>query len=281
MGILEVLHQNQHMQGFTTDPERKYMYWSFTDSVVKTNYHNTMIAQTHVSGGHLGDLAYYKGKLYASFLGNALPGHAWDDWTAFKIYVYNADDLRLERIIDMPVCDEMKANACTPDDKYGFMAIDGVTFGKDTEGNEKMFVACALFSEERFSNQIILQLSLDGVFEKRHLFPTGNQVYGIQTLDYDRDTGEFWFTTYGGSLPFQAKETLYCISPDLKTVRAKYRYSSAYGLVCLGGGRFLACARSGKNGDQQGYAFECDEAWFASEKNEKQVFEELFGGANV
>lgn len=277
MNILEVLHQNQHMQGFTSDPERKYMYWSFTDSLVKTNYNNTMIAQTHVSGGHLGDIAYFEGKLYASFLGNALPGHAWDDWTAFKVYVYNADDLSLDHIIDMPICDEMKANACAPDDQYGFMAIDGVTFGRDTEGNTKMFVACALFSEERFNNQILLQLSLDGTFEKRHLFPTGNQVYGIQTLDYDWDAGEFWFTTYGGSLPFQAKETLYCIASDLKTVRAKYRYSSPYGLFCLGGGKYLACAIGGKNGNTQGYAFECDEAWFASGKKPQDIFEELSG----
>ncbi|MBQ0092525.1 MAG: hypothetical protein KBS45_04280 [Clostridiales bacterium] len=46
--MVEVLHQNWHMQGFTTDKENGYMYFSFTDSVVKVNMESTMIAQVHV-----------------------------------------------------------------------------------------------------------------------------------------------------------------------------------------------------------------------------------------
>lgn len=275
--ILEVLHQNYHMQGFATDPEQQYMYWSFTDSVVKTNYQSTVIAQCHVTGGHLGDIAYYQGKLYASYLGNALPGREWDDWSSFKLYVFSAEDLRLERIIDMPVCDMMKSCENDPDDVYGFRAIDGVTFGKDTEGNEKMFVACALRNGEQFANQMLLQLTLDGVYETTHKIETGNTVFGIQTLDYDRETGEFWFTTYGRSEPYQAKETLYCIAPDLKTVRARYCYSSPYGFACIGGGKYFASVQSGKNADRQGYAYECDATWFAANKSEQEIYRFVFG----
>lgn len=279
--ILEVLHQNYHMQGFTTDPEQRYMYWSFTDSVVKTNYESTVIAQCHVSGGHLGDIGYYQGKLYASYLGNALPGHAWDDWTSFKIYVFDAEDLRPERIIDMPICDEMKANENNPRDEFGFRAIDGVTFGKDTDGNEKLFVACALRNGEQFRNQMVLQLSLDGVYEMTHRIETGNTVFGIQTLDYDRETGEFWFTTYGKSEPYQAEETLFRIAPDLKTIRAKYKYSSPYGFACLGGGKYFASIQSGKNANQQGYAYECEESLFRANKSEKEICDFVFGGNHI
>ena len=94
---LEVLHQHCHMQGFSADKENSLMYWSFTDSVVKTNFDSMMIAQCHVSGGHLGDIAYYEGKLYSSFMGHAAPGHDWDDWTAFRIHVYDAKPLRWKR----------------------------------------------------------------------------------------------------------------------------------------------------------------------------------------
>ncbi len=275
----EVLHQNWHMQGFTADPEQRYLYWSFTDSVVKTNARSTVIAQCHVEGGHLGDIDYRDGKLYASFLGQPEAGHAWDDWTSFKIDIFNADDLRLETVIDLPVCDQLKAIAGSPEDEYGFNAIDGVTFGKDLEGKEKMFVACAIRNGERYHRQLLLQLTLEGVYERMHLIDVGNTVFGIQNLDHDDETGDFWFSTYGPSEPYQAKETLFCVSSDLKTVRAKYRYSSPYGFHCLGGGQYLASVQAGTNGNHSGYAYACSESQFASEATEKEVSTLILEGA--
>ncbi len=143
MEFIEVLKQNLHMQGFTSG--NGFMYWSFTDSLVKTNLKGTMRAQVEVRGGHLGGLDYFDGRIYASFLGNALPGHAWEDWTAFKIYVFDADDLHLIKSINLDICDEYKSIACTPSDTRGFQAIDGVAIAPDpVTGDERMFVACAL-----------------------------------------------------------------------------------------------------------------------------------------
>ena len=85
MKYIETLHQNQHMQGFTSDGN--YMYWSFTDTVVKTTLKGTVRRCVPISGGHLGDIDYFEGKLYASFMGDARPGHAWNDWTSTLIYV--------------------------------------------------------------------------------------------------------------------------------------------------------------------------------------------------
>lgn len=278
MKVIEALHQNWHLQGFTSDPAHKYMYWSFTDSVVKTTFASTMIAQVHVAGGHLGDIDYHNGKLYASFLGEPLGGHAWDDWTSFKIYVYDADTLQLERIIPLPICDQLKAQAGQEYDEYGFNAIDGVTFGADLDGNEKMFVACALLDGERYHRQILLQLSTDGEYERMHLIETGNTVFGIQNLDHDDTTGEFWFSTYNKNKPYQPEETLYCIAPDLKTVRAKYCYSTPYGFECLGDGTYFASLQAGKNAAREGYAYLCERAEFEQKLTEQQMFAHVLGG---
>lgn len=100
--------------------------------------------QAEVFGGHLGDIDYYDGKIYGSYLGNALPGHAWDDWTCFKIYVFDASDLRVLNVINMDICDEYKRISGTPADTRGFSGIDGVAFGGNPgTGAQKMFVACA------------------------------------------------------------------------------------------------------------------------------------------
>ena len=273
---LEVLHQHCHMQGFSADKENSLMYWSFTDSVVKTNFDSMMIAQCHVSGGHLGDIAYYNGKLYSSFMGNCLPGHAWDDWTAFRIHVYDAKTLALEKAIEVPLCYEMHAMRGQPGDPYGFSGIDGITFGKDENGEIKMFIACALITGEQYDHQMILQMSLEGEYEKTHRFLTGNTVYGIQTLDYDWDTDSFWFTTYGAPAPHQARETLYNVS--LKGgVLKRFPYSSPYGLFCMGGGKFFASLHIGKNGNCQGHAYECTEELFQNRKTEFEIKDFIFG----
>ena len=62
MKYTEVLHQNLQMQGFTTDGEN--MYWSFTDSLVKTKKSGLMLRQVPIPLGHLGDIVYYNGKIY-------------------------------------------------------------------------------------------------------------------------------------------------------------------------------------------------------------------------
>lgn len=126
---IKVVNQNYHMQGFTSGGG--FVYFSFTDSLVKTTPAGTVKCQAEVFGGHLGDIDYYDGKIYGSYLGNALPGHAWDDWTCFKIYVFDASDLRVLNVINMDICDEYKRISGTPADTRGFSGIDGVAFGRE------------------------------------------------------------------------------------------------------------------------------------------------------
>ena len=277
MEFIEVLKQNLHMQGFTSG--NGFMYWSFTDSLVKTNLKGTMRAQVEVRGGHLGGLDYFDGRIYASFLGNALPGHAWEDWTAFKIYVFDADDLHLIKSINLDICDEYKSIACTPSDTRGFQAIDGVAIAPDpVTGDERMFVACALYTGEKYDNQIILEFTLNGDYITEYHIKTGNTVYGIQNLDHDRTTGEFWFTTYGGSEPYQPRETLYCVKPDLSGVSRKYRFSTPYGFECIGNGEYYCSLQSGVNGDRSGIAYRTGESLFSENKSESEINEFIKSG---
>ena len=274
MEFIEVVNQHAHMQGFSKSED--FMYWSFTDSIVKTTLSGTVKCQTEIRGGHLGDIDYYDGKVYGSYLKNALPGHAWADWTGFKIYVFDADNLQVEKILNLDICDYYKSITCTPEDTRGFQGIDGVTIAPDPNSGEmSLFVACALYTGEKYANQIILQFTLDGEYITEHHIPTGNTVYGIQNLDYDRENKEFWFTTYGSSQPYQPKEVLYCISGDLKEIKRKYHYSTPYGLECLGKEGFYASVQYGVTGKRGGIAYKCEESCFNTFCPEKEVMAAL------
>lgn len=274
MNYTEVLNQNYHLQGFSTGGG--FVYWSFTDSIVKTTDSGTVKCQREIKGGHLGDIDYFDGKIYGSYLGNALPGHEWDDWTSFKIYVFDADDLSVEKVLNIDVCDAYKAISETPDDIHGFRGIDGVTIAQPKGFSEpKLFVACALVVNKKYDHQIILQCDLEGKFETEYRVPTGNTVFGIQNLDFDASTGLFWFSTYAPEHPYQPMELLYCADISDCTVKEKYRYLTPYGFEAKGNDSFLVSLQSGKNGKRNGFCFEVKKEFFKSFKSEKELSELL------
>ncbi len=252
MEFIECTHQNCHMQGFTSDATREYMYWSFTDSLVKTNKNGTMICQVHVGGGHFGGLDWHDGKIYVSYMKYPSPWTYFEDWRGFQIYVYEDKNLQLLRIIDIQECMEMKKNKAD-----GFQGIDGVAFGRvPGEEGDQMLVAVALETGEEYGNQMFLEIDEETAHIKRIFkIPAGNKVYGIQNLDYEADTGCYWFTTYDGGKPYMEKETLYCVDPDMHTVRARYSISTPYGFEARGNGEYMLSLINGKNGNQYGMAF--------------------------
>ena len=268
MTSIEVVHQNLHLQGFAKGGN--FMYWSFTDTLVKTTLAGTVKCQCEMRDGHLGDCDYYDGKIYASMLGKPAPGRPWNDWSSFYVYVFDADDLHLLNRIRLEICERYWEMRGTDADTHGFNGVDGVTVAPDpVTGEEKLFVACALDTDERFTDQIFLQFTLDGEYETEYRIPTGNTVFGIQNLDYDREKREFWFSTYEPERDFQPKETLYCVSGDLTKVLRKYVYSSPYGIECLGSEGFLASVQFGVNGNRGGIAYSCPEEQFRFPTNEK------------
>ena len=255
MEFIECTHQNCHMQGFTSDGSREYMYWSFTDSLVKTNKNGTMICQIHVNGGHFGGLDWHDGKIYVSFMRYPHPWTYFTDWQSFQVYVYEDENLNLLKIIDISECVEMKKKKTD-----GFQGIDGVAFGRTPGSDEdRMLVAVALETGEEYGNQMFLEVDENtGRIDKVYKIPAGNKVFGIQNLDYEADTGCFWFTTYDAGEPYMEKETLYCVDPDMRTVRARYSISTPYGFEARGNGEYYLSLQGGVNGQRSGIAYRAD-----------------------
>ena len=253
MKYTEVLHQNLHMQGFSTDGEN--MYWSFTDSLVKTKKSGLMLRQVLIPAGHLGDIVYYNGKIYGTVLGNSLRGLPFGIWTSFEIHVFDAGTLALDRIIRLDDCYGMYKNK-----EHGFNGVDGITVLPPTDTQEAhLMVAAALFDGEEYDSQIILEYSFDGELMNKHFIKTGHTIYGIQNLTRDPETGNYWFSTYGGYLKyaFQNKNYLFCASPDFELLE-QYKLCTPYGLEALGGGKFYLSAIAGESGNESGYAYEAD-----------------------
>jgi len=251
MKYTEVLHQNLHMQGFSTDGEN--MYWSFTDSLVKTKKSGLMLRQIPIPSGHLGDIVYYNGKIYGTVLGNSLKGLPFGHWTSFEIHVFDAGTLALDRIIRLDDCYEMYKNK-----ERGFNGVDGITVIPPTEDKDaRLMVAAALFDGEEYDCQQLLEYSLDGKLLNKHYIKTGNTVFGIQNLTRDPENGNYWFSTYGGSHEYQNKSFLMCASPDFKLIE-EYMLCTPYGLEALGGGKFYLSVQGGENGNREGYAYEAD-----------------------
>ncbi len=231
------------------------MYWSFTDSLVKTNMDNTMIAQVPVLGGHMGDISYHKGKLYASVMGNSMKGKPWGVWTSFFVYVFDAESLSLLKTLRLDPCYDMYKH---PAQSGGFNGVDGITVVDGEDGKPTIWVACALFSEERYKKQILLNFDLNGELLETRKFTTGNTIFGIQNLDYDKDTGYFWFSTYSQKYSYQSDDTLFCVNAESEQIISAHKFHSPYGLQCLGNGKLLVSIQSGVNGNRSGYAYETD-----------------------
>ena len=225
MKYIEILHQNYHLQGFTTDGD--YMYWSSTDCIVKTTMSGTMKAQIYIDVGHTGDIDYYDGKLYVTVLGKPKDNSVKKEWDSFSVHVYNPADLSLHKHITLERCEEMFE---TKED--GFRGVDGITVGVDKEtGLPALMVATLQYEDPIYDKCVILQYDLDGKLQKKHYISTGNTCLGIQNLDYDAAACKYWFTTYSGRRHYQNKKHLFKLEDDVETLIAEYRYRTPVGFL--------------------------------------------------
>lgn len=277
MEHIEIFNNKYHLQGISSDGE--YMYWSNTDTIVKSTIGGSPRAQVEIFGGHLGDCDVYDGRLYVTYLGDALPGHRWGDWTAFYVYVFDTTDLSLVKKIRLDECykfwDE-KNNS--PSDTRGFNGVDGTCIAPDPDGGEmRLFLACGIVPDPKYTSNVILKYSLEGEFLGEYRLPCGNTDLGIQNLDYDADAGEFWFTTYGRRLDFQESDTLWCVSGDLTQIKRRYRFPTAVGFHCLGDGEFWATAQWGAKWKKCAVAYKCEESFFENEIEEIDAIKLVLG----
>ncbi|GAA2669021.1 hypothetical protein GCM10010400_32530 [Streptomyces aculeolatus] len=154
-----------HVQGVTVDTERGYVYWSFTQMLVKTDLEGNVVGTVEGLTGHLGDIDLNNrdGRVYGSL--------EYKAEEAFYIAIFDVDKIdrvgmdaetdgvmtavHLEEVVedftaDMNgdgVFDGDTAN--TPDHRYGCSGIDGVSFGPEfgkRGGVQKLMVAYGVYS---------------------------------------------------------------------------------------------------------------------------------------
>nr|MBQ4317679.1 hypothetical protein [Clostridia bacterium] len=177
MKYAQVSNQYYHVQGYTTNG--KYIWWSFTDTLVQTSMNGTVLRQikTPIKGEHLGGVDYYDGKIYGACMGGFRYGSS--------IHVYDAETLSLIEI--WPLGDIYEDIKNTVD---GVKGIGCITEGIDPETGDVVIMAGgALVNGENFTNQVIYQYGLDGKRQKKYLVPTGAANLGIQNIDRDPETG--------------------------------------------------------------------------------------------
>lgn len=168
-----------HVQGVAIDTRNGYVYWSFTQMLVKTDLDGNVIGTVEGLTGHLGDLDLNAkdGRVYGSL--------EYKAEEAFYIAIFDVDkidrvgmDAESDGVMTAVHLDEVVADftadmdgdgvfdgdtANTADHRYGSSGIDGVAFGPEfgkKGGKELLTVAYGIYSNtERDDNdhQVLLQ----------------------------------------------------------------------------------------------------------------------------
>ena len=171
-----------HLQGVAVDRKNGFVYWSFTQSLVKTDLNGKVIGTVEGLIGHLGDLALNPkdGRVYGSL--------EFKDDVGFYIAIFDVKkinrigmNVQTSGVMTAVYLDEVVKDytadmngdgvfdgdtADTPDHRYGCSGIDGVSFGPPfgtKRGPLKIMVAYGIYSNvKRTDNdyQVILQYDL-------------------------------------------------------------------------------------------------------------------------
>ena len=162
-----------HLQGMASDFE-KYIFWSHTRQLVKTDLKGKIIKVIDVQKHH-GDLEYYQGKIYVAVnFGkfNEEPGLA-DSW----VYIYDAKDLSL------------LAKHATPEVVHG---AGGIAIH-----NNRVMVVGGLPEKGDYKLNYVYEYDMKFNLVKRHDLESGYTYKGIQTACYFNN---YWyFACYGSS----------------------------------------------------------------------------------
>ncbi|MFG1956131.1 hypothetical protein [Nonomuraea sp. NPDC049028] len=231
-----------HVQGIAIDQKKGFMYFSFTNLLVKTDLAGKPVGSVTGFTGHLGDLDFNSrdGRVYGSLEYKAAK--------SFYIAIFDVDritslDMNAETsdvvtaVYLKDVVDDYSADmngdgvfdgdtAKTPDHRYGCSGIDGVAFGPafgKRGGGDKLTVAYGIYANaDRQDNdyQVILQYDIKqwrqyerpltqtaphtsgpDKSDDKYFVRTGNTTYGVQNLEYDGHTGNWFMAAYKGIKP--------------------------------------------------------------------------------
>ncbi|MBA63181.1 MAG: hypothetical protein CMJ76_12555 [Planctomycetaceae bacterium] len=191
-----------HLQGVCQDADGN-LYWSFTTTLVKTDFQGKVLKKIKVASHH-GDLCYVDGRLfvavnYGQF--NNPAGNANNE-----IVVYQAGTL------------QEQARYKIPQVKYG---AGGIAYHAG-----KFIVVGGLPNgvEENY----LYEYNESFIFQKRHVLDSGWTRLGIQAAAFA--DGVWWFGCYGN--------ILLKASPDFEML-GRYRFDCGYGIEQARGGGLL------------------------------------------
>ncbi|MDD2599245.1 MAG: hypothetical protein PHO37_08485 [Kiritimatiellae bacterium] len=244
-------YRTSHLQGMAIDHNYQHMYFSFTSMLVKTDMQGKVIGSVTGIIGHLGDLAFYQGRVFGSL--------EYKKDNAFYIAVFDVEKITKAGIfyqdggvmttmylgeVSKDFTDTVVREGITQKHRYGCSGIDGVTFGTvpgSTSDKMKMMVAYGIFSDTTRSDndyQVLLQYDLSAIdlnnqsafnpnspqtnglqHEAKYFVYTGNTRYGVQNLEYDRDTRGYWMAVYIGEKTTFPNYPLYLIDGTIAPVK--------------------------------------------------------------
>ncbi|GAA3242212.1 hypothetical protein [Nonomuraea helvata] len=171
-----------HVQGIAIDQRKGYMYFSFTNVLVKTDLKGNLIGSVTGFTGHLGDLDFNArdGRVYGSL--------EYKEQESFYIAIFDVDritspnmDAQSTGVVKTVYLKEVVADYTadmngdgkfdgnvgnTADHRYGCSGIDGVSFGPQfgrKNGKQLLTVAYGIYSNvDRKDNdyQVVLQYDI-------------------------------------------------------------------------------------------------------------------------
>ncbi|MEV0379942.1 hypothetical protein [Nonomuraea sp. NPDC050643] len=171
-----------HVQGIAIDQRKGFMYFSFTNLLVKTDLKGNMVGSVTGFTGHLGDLDFnaQDGRVYGSL--------EYKEQESFYIAIFDVDrvtsmnmDAQTSDVVKTVYLKEVVADyaadmngdgrfdgniANTPDHRYGCSGIDGVSFGPEfgkKGGKQKLTVAYGIYSNvtrQDNDHQVLLQYDI-------------------------------------------------------------------------------------------------------------------------
>lgn len=193
-----------HLQGLCRDPEGN-LYWSFTDTLVKTDGTGRLLRRTAVVSHH-GDLCHVGGRLYVAVNQgrfNEAPGKA-NSW----VFVYAQDTLA--ELARFPVPEVVHGAGGIAHRDGHFFVVGGLPKG----------------ATENYVYEYDRKFRL----VKRHTLASGYTDMGIQTIAWAH--GSWWFGCYG-------KPQVLLRADGNFTLTGRWYYDAALGIEQAEGGRFL------------------------------------------
>ncbi|MDJ0462821.1 hypothetical protein [Streptomyces sp. H27-C3] len=186
-----------HVQGVAIDRRKGFMYFSFTNLLVKTDLSGEPVGSVSGFTGHLGDLDFNEedGRVYGSL--------EYKSAKAFYIAIIDVDrvtrtgmDAKSTDVVSTVYLKEVVEDytadmngdgkfdgdtAKTPDHRYGCSGIDGVSFGPDLDngrvgryGRQQLTVAYGVYSNttrKDNDHQVLLQYDVGGWREYERPLP--------------------------------------------------------------------------------------------------------------